>query len=316
MRNIRSILSILFIITFFGCSNKQEKVIKFYPNGNLMTEVELRNGEKNGKHIEYYENGSVKSVSYWIKNLKQDYDTTFYENGNIESIASWKNTQQNGEAKFFYRNGNLRSVSNWQMDVPTGEGRIYYENGEIKEIYYKKEGGITGLNRQYYDNGNLKVKGYYKEGLKHGRREYYYDSGELWTVNSFLNFRGKETHTGGVEFDKNGKIIHETIRIEAKAEKDTIILGDDLILHVELKKPIVNHSKLVIGCYDESFYVTDSTCFAKYPMKNHKAIYQVKSQNKGLQFVRGYVSNYEIIDKKKNITRESHTYLEYPYFVK
>jgi hypothetical protein len=51
-------------------------------------------------------------------------------------------------------------------------------------------------------------------------------------------------------------------------------------------------------------------------MTNGVAFYNLKPQGKGIQFVRGYVSNYKLLDKKKNITKESHTYFEHQFFVK
>ena len=286
----RNILFILGVISFWSCEHR-ETLKKYYDNGKLMAEVEMVAGKKNGRHIEYFENGDTMSVSHW---------------------KDWK---QEGEAKFYYENGNIESISHWKDDKSHGEGRIYYENGQLSEIYHRRNGILHGPFTWYYENGQLKAEGFFRDSVKVGVVKEYYDTGELLAENHFVNLKGKQTYTGGIEYNKDGSVKNESIRVDTKAEKDTINLGEELQLKITLRKPYFDKTKVIIGDYNYNFSVVDSSSLRTLEAINHEVIYKVQPKRHGENFVRGYVSNYRVIDKHKNITEESHTNFEFPFYV-
>ena len=310
----RNILFILGVISFWSCEHK-ETLKKYYDNGKLMAEVEMVDGKKNGRHIEYFENGDTMSVSHWKDWKINGKKSSYYPNGKIKTVSSWENDLQNGETRSYYENGNIESISHWKDDKSHGEGRIYYENGQLSEIYHRRNGILHGPFTWYYENGQLKAEGFFRDSVKVGVVKEYYDTGELLAENHFVNLKGKQTYTGGIEYNKDGSVKNESIRVDTKAEKDTINLGEELQLKITLRKPYFDKTKVIIGDYNYNFSVVDSSSLRTLEAINHEVIYKVQPKRHGENFVRGYVSNYRVIDKHKNITEESHTNFEFPYYV-
>ncbi len=75
---------------------------KYYNNGNLREEGQLKNGQGNGEWKYYYENGQLKSVGN-------------YENG-----------KKTGEWKYYLENGNLTELGKYENDKKVGEWKTYH----------------------------------------------------------------------------------------------------------------------------------------------------------------------------------------------
>ena len=308
------ILILFFFLT--SCGNKREIAKKYYPNGKLQIEVEFKNGEKDGKRVEYFEDADTMYISYWEKDVKVGKAIRYFGQGKVESIVNWKNDLQDGESRFYYKNGNLQSISYWTNGKENGTSTVYYENGQIDAILNKRNGFYNGLSKLYYENGQLEKESFYIDSVRSGKETRYFDNGNIKSVEYFINWQGSELYEGGIEYTIDGSVLKETIRVEIDLDKDSVLLGEEIKAKIVLKRPIANLSKLVIGDYSDKFKLKDSISIKEVSMNNFETTYTFKSPQKGQQYLRGYVINYEIIDEKDNITRESRTYFEYPYFVK
>ena len=176
-------------------------IIKVYNTfgKNLLSEMELKNGELNGKCKEYYSNQNL-SFEGGYKNGKKWNGKEYDLNGNII---------------FELNNG----------------------KGHIKEYYYNKDelifecdylnGEKNGINKKYF-SGKLILEEEYKDGKKNGKvKNYYPDTDQLIFEGEYLydrRIKGKEYIKGRLEYegeyffdkkwngkgyDKNGNIIYE-----------------------------------------------------------------------------------------------------------
>jgi antitoxin component YwqK of YwqJK toxin-antitoxin module len=308
------LFAIILGFCLFSCENK-ETLRKYYDNGSIKAEVEVVNGQKNGKHIEYFENGDTLSISEWRDGKLNGLRLDFFSKGKIRSVSFWKNNEVNGINKSYFENGNLESISIWENGLENGEGKFFYKNGSIKHFYNRRQGGLNGPYKWYYENGNVEEEGFYRDGIKVGIVKEYFETGELLAANRFVNLKGEQKPMGGVEYNRDGSIMHETIRVNLKPNKDTLKLGEKLDLTIELKKPYFGNTKIIFGDFDYKFDEVDKSSLDTLFAVNHEATYSVKPISRGENWIRGIANNYEVLDEKENITKESHVYFEFFYYV-
>lgn len=116
------IIIILIALLITACQNTEHEY-KYYPNGNLMMDIEKLNGKRDGVLLEYYETGKLK--------LRQE----------------WRDGRLNGRTEEFYPNGNIAKrgyVENFIMTSMI----YYYESGVVKQVHhYDYEGLVSEIER-------------------------------------------------------------------------------------------------------------------------------------------------------------------------
>ena len=102
----------------------------FYENGQIRSEGNYNDGEKDGKWIQYYENGQIKWKGNYKGGKEEGKTTSYYKSGQIDSVG----------IKF--------CCSSWgNYSIKVGKWIWYYENGQIK-----KEKNYDGEENDYYDD--------------------------------------------------------------------------------------------------------------------------------------------------------------------
>ena len=94
-------------VHYQGNNRIVNKVEYYYPNGNLESEYELKDGKKHGKQIFYYKHGKVQMEES-------------YENGKL-----------NGKSTQYYVTGDPSYEASYKDDLPHGEWKYYDDNGEL-----------------------------------------------------------------------------------------------------------------------------------------------------------------------------------------
>ena len=106
---------------------------RFYPNGNLQSEIEYVNGRPKGMYKIYYENGNVEEAGNWNRNKNTGEFKRYYENGQLmQSFNFADNGKRNGEQLYFYENGEIEVKVNMQDGKENGVLKRYFPNGELK----------------------------------------------------------------------------------------------------------------------------------------------------------------------------------------
>jgi antitoxin component YwqK of YwqJK toxin-antitoxin module len=162
-------------IDFSGMLNGPKK--EFYPNGALMKEYTLKDGQIEGSY-RFYDDSSRLLLDQYIKNgLPNGPSKTYFPSGQLKSETSLKDGIQNGMSKEYRENGALKSTSNLTGDPPkfSGETKQFYDNGQLKtESYvsngefmsatnYDREGRITSIQKP----GNNVSYSYDNDGWQH-----------------------------------------------------------------------------------------------------------------------------------------------------
>ncbi|HAW59628.1 MAG TPA: hypothetical protein DCX03_11590 [Bacteroidales bacterium] len=205
-------IGLLLWIVFVAESCKKKEA-KFYPNGQLMSEIEMKGDKKHGKAIYYYPNGV------------------------IQQEMTYKNGKPDGVSFRFNSMGGLEMEENYQEGLRNGYVRQYVANKKkVMEAFYVND-TLHGDYFEWHENGMPKITGHYFKGLMDGKWEFYDENGYQLGEANFIKGDGiqkswypngqvqriiqyKNNHKEGKqqEFSIDGKLIREVIY-----HKDSII---------------------------------------------------------------------------------------------
>lgn len=143
-------------IFIFACTPKNDNIQKeFYPNGNIKTIMEVKNGKRNGLTKNFDEQGRLESTAE-LKDDKYEgwminYNKT---NGKITAKALYKNDKQNGPAKLYYASGELYREMTYVDGHVDSIVKTYWANGKLQaEVFFKMGDPGTGL-KEWDKQGN------------------------------------------------------------------------------------------------------------------------------------------------------------------
>jgi hypothetical protein len=137
---------LLLIILAIGCSkkkkienddpNKKDGVIKTYrPNGQLLSEVTMKDGKRNGISRRYYSNDTVSLEVYYTDDKMNGLYKQYYEDGKPMKEIEYKDDQMDGLNKKFRKEGGQAWQARFSMNEPCLGLVEYYLNGTQKTSY-------------------------------------------------------------------------------------------------------------------------------------------------------------------------------------
>ncbi|WP_162555710.1 toxin-antitoxin system YwqK family antitoxin [Reichenbachiella versicolor] len=184
----KKILVLILFFSLFSCSHEYERV--YFESGNLMFEVPVQEGKRNGELSQYYENGQIQLKSHWSKGVKHGEIISYYENGVVKAKENSVNGVAQGIFTYFDSLGNLKET-------------ITFENGKENGDYFK-----------YYPDSSLNVRASFEEGKRSGKVWVYYPDGTISGTRIYnsgeLVYSADYTKDGGlfkpymnIEFDDN-----------------------------------------------------------------------------------------------------------------
>lgn len=136
-----------------GADEKNCFIQRYWPNGKLRSEGQLKHSWNDG---------------LWI----------FYdEEGKLYSKINYANGMMNGDATRFYPNGSKRSF-NFKNNIKNGESVYSDEEGRLLQISYYENDTLSGAFLEFYKTGNTKRKTLYNNGLKQ-KDSLFYENGVL-----------------------------------------------------------------------------------------------------------------------------------------
>ncbi len=165
--------------------NKRQGFTKTYDkDGNLILSQIFRNdtlvaeGNQNneGKNVGlwkyYWPNGNLKSTGNYKNGLKDGAWKYYFRNGELEQEGFWKSGKLDGEWIWYFKDGKKRCIMHFEDGVEEGD---YIEwdqyNYVVAEGEYK-EGYRVG--KWLMSGGDYIGRGKYRDGLKDGEWVYYY----------------------------------------------------------------------------------------------------------------------------------------------
>jgi antitoxin component YwqK of YwqJK toxin-antitoxin module len=136
----------------YKMNRKDGKWKKYFPTGNLKSEIVYKNGKAVGDFITYYNNddNTVEEQGNWMGKAYTDKFVRYHENG---VVAQEKTFNENGKAegpqKYFYENGQVELEFNASNGKNVGTATRYWPNGDVKEIItFDEEGNGSSSGEQ------------------------------------------------------------------------------------------------------------------------------------------------------------------------
>lgn len=242
----------------------------------------------------------------------------YYVNGELKS-EWYENSDglKNGESKFYYQDRTLKNTSNWLNDTLEGDVLLYYENGILKEKGTYQKGKRSGIFIFYNKEGARLQESFFVEGFRNGEMiSFLHDSiGGGIEKEYFVNFHGKETSLGWYAIDKNGKVFNESRRVSFFIQNDTVFVGKEFEIILELRKPRFNKTEFILGNYDDKFFLKDSMSLDTLVATDQIAKLKLIPKEKGLHNIRGFARNYNPLPNGY-YEQVNSVYFEKRYFVK
>lgn len=121
----------------YNMNRKDGKWKKYFPTGNLQSEIVYKNGKAVGDFVTYYDNpeNTVEEAGNWQGKAYTDKYLRYHENG---VIAQEKNFNASGKAEgpqaYYYENGQVELEFTASNGVNVGTATRYWPNGDVKEI--------------------------------------------------------------------------------------------------------------------------------------------------------------------------------------
>ena len=168
----------------------------------------------------------------------------------------------NNTVKEYYESGELKAEYKTKNGVRHGKCCYYYQNGNKEKTVCYINGKENGLYQEFYPNGKLKMEAYYKKGKQDGLLKVYFENGQLKIVNEFSSgknhyfFPSGKTEMEAIvkndstvyyrKYNKKGEITEEFRSIHVIFDKDSVVLGDSILIRIEVSGPISNGDRLRI----------------------------------------------------------------------
>ena len=124
---------------------------------------------------EYYDTGELLSEVFVINGKKEGKCKIYYANGNINVICHYVNNKLNGVYINYFMNipGQIYDICYFLDDIKQGECKRYYDNGQLLEIYYCVNNERHGEYISYYRDGTRLLNMNYTNGRKNGLYQNY-----------------------------------------------------------------------------------------------------------------------------------------------
>ncbi|MFT4759412.1 MAG: antitoxin component YwqK of YwqJK toxin-antitoxin module [Paraglaciecola sp.] len=149
-----------------------QKAVKKNPDGEIMEEGTVENGQKNGQWIIYNaDNNLPKSITTYVDGLYTGTLIEFNKRGQIEKTTSYINNELNG-LYGVYKFGRTVETVNYVNGKMDGVYRKYFNNkDDVQEERTYKNGVLDGALRFFNEEGKVVLEYDYKNGEKIGGGE-------------------------------------------------------------------------------------------------------------------------------------------------
>tara|TARA_B100000945_G_scaffold166954_1_gene133825 strand:- start:528 stop:1526 length:999 start_codon:yes stop_codon:yes gene_type:complete len=121
------------------------RVTRWHSNGELYSDGQFINGNRNGEFNWYYDSGERKERAFFDAGKRIATTTQWYENGNKHAEGNYKKGQLSGKLIWWYENGQKKEEVNFTQGDRDGLAYWWYPNGNKKGFadVSRKMGKIT-----------------------------------------------------------------------------------------------------------------------------------------------------------------------------
>jgi len=148
MKTVYSFILLLAINIIVSCGNKKGDVIEeFYPDGTIKSEVQVKDGLRNGLSKNYDERGRLTSTAEFVDDMYNGWMINYNpDNGKVTAKALYKNDNQHGPATLNYTDGSLYREMFYVDGRVDSIVKTYWPDGSLQaEVFFKKGSPAIGL---------------------------------------------------------------------------------------------------------------------------------------------------------------------------
>ncbi|MGM0665726.1 MAG: toxin-antitoxin system YwqK family antitoxin [Bacteroidota bacterium] len=209
-----------------------------YPNGNISSEGNIRDGKPDGYWKSYYVTGVIKSEGRRRNHLLDSIWVFYTQTGDTLEKIDYLYGKKSGYYLKYKRDRSyglyIWSRELYASDMRQGTAYLYYPDGSVKQTIPYIEGKKQGLSREYDEEGNIitlyeynndfltsreRINRLDENGDKQGAWKEFYDNGnikkEMTFRNGLLHGYYKEYNERGIltatMLYDNGKIVEGNV---------------------------------------------------------------------------------------------------------
>ena len=141
---MKKVILIMLILPIISCSQDFgfgfiETKTTYYENGEVLSEINYKDENRDGQCIYYWENGQVFSEVNFKAGKTEGLYKSYYENGQLKEEGNYKYTDEgvysrkDGTWKTYYKNGQLKIESTIKDGIPI-EWKTYDKDGTTMPV--------------------------------------------------------------------------------------------------------------------------------------------------------------------------------------
>ena len=217
--------------------------------------------------------------------------------------------------------GYIRGIRYYLHDTLNGPQYLFYPNGRPQVCESTRKGKLNGFSCEFYPNGRLASTRYLVDGLRTGPFRAYFNThpSRLREATDYVIVAGREYANYSARYDSLGRLVLRTGRLLARADHDTVALGDTLVLRLRIEHPMHQQSGLSTGDYDAQFVLRTSASEQRVGGLHHGVTLRIPTATPGADTVRGYMDDFDETGptsrKGEVAVKGRKMYFAYPYLV-
>lgn len=232
-----------------------------------------------------------------------------------------RDTFTDGRAIVFSPKGNIAQIDHWDKNVQVGRSYMFYENGLPKQITDYSGGRMNGKSFSFFESGRLKYVRPFTHDKLNGDCLDFFDapSSQLGQRVNYKLVNSKEWPNGYLVYDQKGRLIKCQECMLFNYNKKQYSIDDSVVLSIKLLCPREIKIKATIDDYDSVFSNLNKLKGQEIRGQNHLVVIKTKPHSVGMNTIRGYVSDYKIIETNADgsvKTKERLLYFDSKYLVK
>lgn len=127
-----------------------------YSAESVVEEGTYVDDRKEGLWKKYFPNGNIKSEISYINDRPNGIYSVYYSNGNLEEKGNWARNKNTGEFKRFHTNGKPQQEFFFNdKGIRNGTQRYFHENGQLSLEVAIVDGKESGVMRRWDEKGKL-----------------------------------------------------------------------------------------------------------------------------------------------------------------
>lgn len=211
------------IVMEFTCGEYSNDLMRYQPNGKLLSKIPNSNGIRDGEYVAYTLNGNLEAKGNYLNGNQHGVWTWYNEAGKVNSVGYYVHNKRDSLWSYYNDDGSLSISITYRNDVREGLTKVYNPEGILVVEKMFSQGDMVSFRalvkdgtmsewtpfttnqtiRAYFTSGKLAYEEPHKDGLLDGVLKEYYQSGQLYNETNFQlgDYSGKF-----VAYHSNGKI--------------------------------------------------------------------------------------------------------------